>query len=54
MLRMDIFALQNMKIGLWQAVKILKGYWSFTIWAQREGVFHLCVLQIDRRREGLC
>ena len=31
MLRMAIFALQNIKIGLWQAVKILKGYLSFTI-----------------------
>ncbi len=23
------FALQNIKIRLWQAVKILKGYWNF-------------------------
>ena len=29
------FALQNIKIRLWQAVKILKGYWNFTIRSQR-------------------
>ena len=38
---MDIFALQNIKIRLWQAVKILKGYWSFTIRNQKQVGFRL-------------
>ena len=33
------FALQNIKIRLWQAVKILKGYWNFTIRSPRQVVF---------------
>lgn len=33
------FALQNIKIRLWQAVKILKGYWNFTIRSLRQVVF---------------
>ena len=33
------FALQNIKIRLWQAVKILKGYWSFITRSPRQVVF---------------
>lgn len=33
------FALQNIKIRLWQAVKILKGYWNFITKSPRQVVF---------------
>ena len=33
------FALQNIKIRLWQAVKILKGYWNFTTRSPKHVVF---------------
>lgn len=33
------FALQNIKIRLWQAVKILKGYWNFITRSPRQAVF---------------
>ena len=33
------FALQNIKIRLWQAVKILKGYWNFITRSPRQVVF---------------
>ena len=33
------FALQNIKIRLWQAVKILKGYWNFITRSPSQVVF---------------
>ena len=33
------FALQNIKIRLWQAVKILKGYWNFITRSPRQVAF---------------
>lgn len=33
------FALQNIKIRLWQAVKILKGYWNFITRSPRQMAF---------------
>ena len=33
------FALQNIKIRLWQAVKILNGYWNFITRSPRQAVF---------------
>ena len=33
------FALQNIKIRLWQAVKISKGYWNFITRSPRQVVF---------------
>ena len=33
------FALQNIKIRLWQAVKISKGYWNFITRSPRQMVF---------------
>ena len=33
------FALQNIKIRLWQAVKFSKGYWNFIIRSPRQVVF---------------
>ena len=35
-MKSNTFALQNIKQRIWQAVKILKGYWSFTTRSQRQ------------------
>ena len=35
-MKSNAFALQNIKQRIWQAVKILKGYWSFTTRSQRQ------------------
>lgn len=40
-MKSNIFALQNIKQRIWQAVKILKGYWNFTTRSQRQVEYQL-------------
>lgn len=40
-MKSNTFALQNIKERLWQAAKILKGYWSFTTRSQRQVEYQL-------------
>ena len=40
-MKSNTFALQNIKQRIWQAVKILKGYWNFTTRSQRQVEYQL-------------
>ena len=40
-IKSNTFALQNIKQRIWQAVKILKGYWNFTTRSQRQVEYQL-------------
>ena len=40
-IKSNTFALQNIKQRIWQAVKILKGYWNFTTKSQRQVEYQL-------------
>ena len=46
-MKSNTFALQNIKQRIWQAVKILKGYWSFTTKSQRQ-------VEYQRSTTGMC
>ena len=40
-MKSNTFALQNIKQRIWQAAKILKGYWNFTTRSQRQVEYQL-------------